>query len=396
MSLIDKKLWKNFDWPLFLMIIVLMACSLLFIANTQAEPFTGQEATLLDYFARIDFNLVLLQLMWFGVGLIAMTVILFMDYHSLRDLSKLIYIVNLALLALLFLLAQASRGVTGWFALGDRRFQPSELCKITLIIMSAKLASEAHDRDGGVKTFRDLLHILAYVFPPLILVMLQPDWGTAFVYVVAVVSILFAAKLSWKKWLVLLGATVAALPIMYFFVMEKWQKDRIDVFLGLAQDLENEGYHTYQSEIAIGSGGLTGKGIFVPGAMAQLNLVPEDHTDFIFATIVEAIGFIGGCALMLVYFLLLLRCLYLAAKAKDSFGSFLIVGVVGMMAFHVFENISMTMSLLPVTGIPLPLMSYGGSSLLTNMIAFGIVLNVAMRRPQKRHMRMTNTAIDLE
>ena len=396
MSLIDRKLWKNFDWPLFALILVLMVCSLVFIANTQAEPFTGEEATLLDYFARIDFNLVLLQLMFFGVGLAAMIVILFMDYHSLRDLSKLIYIVNLLLLALLFFIAKASRGVQGWYSFGDRRFQPSELCKITLIIMSAKLAAEAHDRDGGIKTFRDLFHILAYALPPLVLVMLQPDWGTAFVYVVAVVSILFAAKLSWKKWLVLLGVGLAALPLMYFFVMEDWQKNRIDVFLGLAQDLENERYHTYQSEIAIGSGGLTGKGIFVPGAMAQLNLVPEDHTDFIFATIVEAIGFIGGCVIMLLYFLLLLRCLYLAAKAKDSFGSFLIIGVVGMMAFHIFENISMTMSLLPVTGIPLPLMSYGGSSLLTNMIAFGIVLNVAMRRPQKRHMRMTNTAIDLE
>ncbi len=396
MSLIDKKLWKNFDWPLFALIIVLMACSLVFIANTQAEPFTGEEVTLLDYFARIDFELVLLQLIFFGVGLAAMVVILFMDYHSLRDLSKLIYIINLALLALLFIIAKASRGVQGWFAFGDRRFQPSEVCKITLIIMSAKLAAEAHDRDGGIKTFRDLFHILAYAFPPLILVMLQPDWGTAFVYVVIVASILFAAKLSWKKWLVLLGAGLAALPVMYFFVMEDWQKNRIDVFLGLAQDTQREAYHLDQAGTAIGSGGLTGKGIFVPGAMAQLNLVPEDHTDFIFATIVEAIGFIGGCAIMLAYFLLLIRCLYLAAKAKDSFGSFLITGVVGMMGFHIFENISMTMNLLPVTGIPLPLMSYGGSSLLTNMIAFGIVLNVAMRRPQKRHMRMTNTAIDLE
>ncbi len=396
MAPIDKKLWKNFDWLLFLMILVLVACSLLFIANTQAEPFSGEEATLQDYFARIDFELVLLQLMWFGVGLAAMLVILFMDYHSLRDLAKLIYIINLALLALLFVLGEVSRGTTGWFAVGDRRFQPSELCKITLIIISSKIAAEAHDRDGGITTFRDLFHILAYVIPPLILVMLQPDWGTAFVYIVAVASILFAAKLSWKKWLVLLGAGIAALPIMYFFVMEDWQKGRIDVFLGLAQDTQNEAYHLNQSVTALGSGGLAGKGIFVPGALAQLNYVPDDHTDFIFSTIVEAIGFIGGCVLMLVYLLLLIRCLYLAANAKDSFGSFLTVGVVGMMAFHIFENISMTMNLLPVTGIPLPLMSYGGSSLLTNMIAFGVVMNVAMRRPQKRHMRMTNTAIDLE
>ncbi len=396
MALVDKKLWKNFDWPLFLLILLLVGCSLLFIANTQAEPFSGEEATLQDYMARIDFELVLLQLMWFGVGLAAMTVILFMDYHSLRDLAKLIYIINLALLALLFVLAEATRGTTGWFAFGDRRFQPSEICKITLIIMSAKIAAEAHDRDGGIKTFRDLFHILAYVIPPLILVMLQPDWGTAFVYIVAVGSILFAAKLSWKKALVLVGAGVAAMPILYFFVMQDWQRGRIDVFLGLAQDTQDEMYHLDQSVTALGSGGLTGKGIFVPGALAQLNYVPDDHTDFIFSTIVEAVGFIGGCALLLVYLLLILRCLYLAAQAKDSFGSFLTIGVVGMMAFHIFENISMTMNLLPVTGIPLPLMSYGGSSLLTNMIAFGIVLNVAMRRPQKRHMRMTNTAIDLE
>lgn len=397
MKSIDKKLWKNFDWPIMLFIVILVACSLIFIANAQAEPFTGQESTLEDYMSHIDMTLVWLQLMWFGIGLAVVAIILVMDYHSFRDLAKIIYFINLVLLALLFLLSRSIRGTTGWFIIGDRGFQPAEVCKITLIIMTAKIASEAFDRDGSLKSIKDLMHILAYAVPPIILVMLQPDWGTAIVFIMIVVSILFAAKMNFKKFLVLITLGVAALPFSYFFLMQSWQRRRIDVFLKLAEDLNPDWhYNVAQSVMAIGSGGLTGKGIFAQGALSQLNFVPEKHTDFIFSVIVEAVGFVGGIAILLVYFLLIIRCLYLATKAKDSFGSFLIVGVVGMISFHIFENISMTMDLVPVTGIPLPFMSYGGSSFITNMIAFGLVLNVALRRPQKRHLRMGNTAIDLE
>ena len=166
--------------------------------------------------------------------------------------------------------------------------------------------------------------------------------------------------------------------------MSDEQKYRIDVFLDPSLDLSNAGYNVFQSKVAIGSGQLYGKGYFSSGTLAQLRFVPERHTDFIFAGIVEGLGFIGGTLIILLYFLLVFRMLWIAFKAKDNFGTCLVAGVIGMLLAHVFENIGMTMGLMPVTGIPLPFLSYGGSNLLTNMIAIGIVENVCMRRPVKK------------
>jgi rod shape determining protein RodA len=171
---------------------------------------------------------------------------------------------------------------------------------------------------------------------------------------------------------------------MYFFVLTPKQRDRIDVFLNPSAASDDAKYHVGQSQMAIGSGRLTGKGFFGEQTLAQLRYVPARHTDFIFSGITEAVGFIGSTILIIVFFALLFRWMYIAIKARDNFGTCLVTGVSAMLAAHIFENIGMTMGIMPVTGIPLPFISYGGSNMLTNMIGVGIVLNVYMRRPMKR------------
>jgi rod shape determining protein RodA len=232
-----------------------------------------------------------------------------------------------------------------------------------------------------LKHFKDIALVCGIALVPVILAALQPDWGTAFVYICILVGILFASRISLKYVLTGLGLITVVAPIAYYFLMNDDQRSRIIVFLNPeAADSSAEAYQVTQSKLAIGSSGLTGKGLFKEGSLASLDYVPDRHTDFIFAVTVEAVGFIGGLILILLYFTLILRALYIATKARDKFGYLMVVGVVAMFTFHVIENIGMTMGVLPITGIPLPFMSYGGSSMLTNMIAFGIVLNVSMRR----------------
>lgn len=383
---IDKKLLKNFDWITLLIITLIVVCSLFSIANAMAKPFTGEERTFSDYIEKINFTYVWLQLTWYGIGLVIILLMQFIDYHSLDSLAKIIYAVTLFLLLLLLIIGITSRGAAGWFKFGEsgRAFQPSELCKVTLIIILSKYASRALERDGRVKRFKDIAIIVGLTLAPFAMVVLQYDFGTAVVYLFIMAGILFAAKLSYKIILPTIALAGGSLYPLYYFVFDDTQRGRIDVFLDPSKDLSGTGYNVNQSKLAMGSGQMNGKGLFAQGSLSQLDFVPEKHTDFIFATSVEAVGFIGGTIIILLYFLLILRALYLASKAKESFGALLIIGVVSMMLFHIFENIGMTMGLMPVTGIPLPFMSYGGSSFTTTMIAFGLVLNVGVRRAQRR------------
>lgn len=366
------------------LILALTICSLLFIATATANPVSGEVGGIERLLQMFNPQYVVLQLMWFGVGLACMIIIQFLDYHVYGEFAKLAYIIVVGMLVALLVLNVATRGTVGWFKFGDRGFQPAELTKIVLILLIAKISAAALDKDGGVKRFSDILMLLAFVGIPTALVMIQPDWGTAFVYICILAGILFAAKISYK---LLIGSALVgavALPAAYFLVMADWQKNRILSFLGISKDALGVDYNVIQSKLAIGSGRLFGKGLFAEGSLVQLDFLPEKHTDFIFSSGVEAVGFIGGSIVILIYFTLLIRTLYIAVKAKDHFGSLIVVGVLAMELAHIFENIGMVMGIMPVTGIPLPFLSYGGSSMLTNMIAFGLVINVSMRRSQKR------------
>ena len=222
--------------------------------------------------------------------------------------------------------------------------------------------------------------------------MLQPDWGTAFVYICITLGILFAAKMSYKilGGIAILGA--GGLFVAYKYLMGEWQQKRILTFLNPALDPTGSGMHVAQSKVVIGSGQMLGKGLFQEGTLSQMGYLYEQQTDFIYASAAETFGFVGGIILITLYALLVIRLLYLATQAKDRMGMFIIVGVTCMYMAHIFENIGMTMGLMPVTGIPLPFVSYGGSSMLTNLLGLGLVECVAMRRgPKRRRGEQYNT-----
>ena len=304
-------------------------------------------------------------------------IVVVLDYHFYEKLANIMYAGIVFLLLLLVLVGKTSRGVAGWFVLGsiNRAIQPAELCKVVLIIMFAKIISKSIEKHGKLKGIKDIGLILAICALPTALVLWQPDFGTAFVFICILVFMLFVSGISWKYIVPTLIVAMLLAPLLYLFVLNPEQQDRIRVFLDPEADPLGAGYNVIQSKLSIGSGQLTGKGFFTAGTLAQLKYVPERHTDFIFSGIVEGIGFIGGTIIILLYFILIFRWLYNAYISSDTFGMCIIVGCAAMILAHVFENIGMTIGLMPVTGIPLPFISYGGSNLLTSMIAVGLVVN---------------------
>ena len=384
--MIDAKLLKRIDWFTIALVFLLVGFGLLSIASIMSDPFDGSESTLSSFAARLNLLYVRKQFVNFLVSIAAFLVFTVVDYSFAKAPIKFVYIASLAVLGVLLVAAGSTRGIQGWLVVAqlDRAIQPAELFKIVLILTLAKVVSDDMNIHGNLSTFSVIVKALVLCMIPTVLVMLQPDFGTAFVYICIMVFIFFTARISWLYILAALGIVAAGAPLAYFFVLSPEQKKRIDVFLDPSLDTQDSGYNVSQSKIAIGSGQMFGKGYFSSGTLAQLRFVPERHTDFIFAGIVEGLGFVGGSLLIVVFFLLVFRWLWIASHAKDAFGSLIVIGAAGMLITHVFENIGMNIGLMPVTGIPLPFISYGGSNLLTNMIAVGLVENVWIRRPQKR------------
>jgi rod shape determining protein RodA len=378
MKLFNRTQFKSFDWTLFAIIAVLCVVGLISIMNATASPYSDYEQA--GLLSRIDWETVLLQAAWIAVGMVLLFGMQLLDYQVIGDHARLLYIISTVLLVLVLVMGYTSRGTQGWFQIiGDRTIQPGELGKIVLIIVMARMFSKKLDT-GGVVGFRDIIDVLILFVLPFGLIMMQPDWGTAFVYACIFFGIMFAAGVGWKVILSIIGSGIAALPIVYFVVMSDWQRERILNFFDTTRATSDSGLNVYNSKIAIGSGGLFGKGLFNETNLSSLNYVPEKHTDFIFSATVEAIGFIGGLVIIGLYVLLIFRALHIASQAPDKFGYLMVIGVVSMDIFHIFENIGMTMGVMPVTGIPLPFMSYGWSSMVTNMLAFGLVLNVGIKR----------------
>ena len=379
-------MFGHIDWVLFANIVLLVMLSLIAIASALSDPLDAETSSITSAIGQLDVKYVFQQLTWFVVGLVAMFIMLLPDYHNIGEYYKWIYIIMVLLLVAVFAFGSELNGTKGWFKIGTTGFQPSELGKIAIVIVLAKMMSDkAQGKDGGIKKLRDILPLLAVFAIPFGLILIQPDWGTAFVYAFTFVMMLIMAKTSWK---IIAGLFVGAgisLPIAWS-LMDGWQKDRILGFLGIVdetmteQQIKDMTYQADQAKMAAGSGELTGKGLFSLGGETQSSHIPYNHTDFIFASTTEAVGFVGAIVIILLYFLLIGRTLYLATKAKDEFGKLIIIGVLAMTLFHIFENIGMNIGVMPITGIPLPFFSYGGSNLLTNMLAFGLVLNVSMRR----------------
>lgn len=297
------------------------------------------------------------------------------DYKMLQHYGNRLYIFNLIMLVAVMVLGQSALGAQRWIQIGPITLQPSEFSKIIMII---SLAAILEDKIGKLNTFKDLLPVAAYLGVPFLLVLKQPDLGTSLVFLAIFIGMIFAAGVNLRLLAMIFGAGIACLPVLWHFLKD-YQKMRIMVFMDPNVDPLGSGYHIIQSKIAIGSGMLFGKGLF-GGTQSQLNFLPENHTDFIFAVVGEELGFVGAAILLILYLILLYRGVKIAREASDNFGMLLAVGISSMLAFHVLVNVGMTTGIMPVTGIPLPLMSYGVSSLTTNMLSIGILLNIYMRR----------------
>lgn len=389
MNLIDKESLKKIDWFTLIIVLALVAFGTVALASVMAKPFDGTESGFSDYWSKFNVEYLQKHVINFMVGLAAMIIVAILDYSIFKPFALWIYLGVIGLLALLFVFGKVRGGAQGWFVFDslERAIQPGELSKIALILTLSKVVSTAMDERGSLKHIKDVAPALGITLLPFILIVLQPDYGTAIVLLVIMAATFFIAGIHWIYVLIALVAAGAGIPAVYSFILTEKQRMRIDVFLHPETASDDAKYHVDQSKMAIGSGQLLGKGFFKQQTLAQLRYVPARHTDFIFSGITEAVGFVGSAILIVAFFALLLRWLYIASRARDSFGTCIVVGVVAMFAAHIFENIGMTMGIMPVTGIPLPLISYGGSNMLVNMIAVGLVLNVNMRRTSKRKHR---------
>ena len=319
------------------------------------------------------------QFVWLGVSLIVLIVIWFLDYNMFGFLSIPLYVICLGLLVGV-LFTPVIYGARSWFKFGQISIQPSEITKVVYILLSAKFMDFILSKDKkGINKWYNIIAIFGIMLIPVALTLKQPDFGTAFVFLFITIIMLYKAGINYKYILIGLVILIIGIPAIYFFLLNDVQKDRILVFLNPNLDPLGSGYNAIQSKIAVGSGKIFGTGL-LKGTQTQYGYLPVKTSDFIFSVISEEMGFIISALLVIIYVVLLIRLINISKTAKDTYGSLVTIGIFGMIFFHFIENIGMTMGLLPITGIPLPFVSYGGSNLLTNFIAIGIVLSISARR----------------
>lgn len=360
-----KKAYKKFDYILFFTSLILCGFGILMIKSATLSYETTR--------------FVETQAIATGIGMIAIIILVLLDYKFLGKIYIPIYIIsNLLLIAVLIWgVGLDEWGAKSWLSIKGFTFQPAEFVKIGLIVSLAKFI------DNNKETLNDpftLLKILTFAFTPVVLILLQPDAGTAMVFIFFIAIMLFIAGVKFRYFLYALGIGLLSLPVLWFR-LDNYQKNRFFDFLEPERDPLGTGYQALQGKIAIGSGKIFGRGLF-EGVQTQFNYIPEKQTDFIFAVLVEELGFVGGAGLIFLYLVLINRFVRIAKKSKDLFGSLMVVGFAGMFVFHIWENIGMTIGLMPMTGIPLPFMSYGGTFQLSNLICIGIVLSVGVHREE--------------
>lgn len=362
-NIVDRKLLRNIDMGIILTTIILIIIGIVGIASA-TQAFSGGST-----------KFITVQIIAFALGIIAVLILLMIDYNSFGDMQTAIYILNILLLLSVLFIGTEKHGAKSWINLGPINFQPAEIVKIGFILAFAKHLETRKDK---LNSIRDISISVIYILVPVALIFLQNDMGTALVFLFISAIMLFAAGINYKYIVGAIGGFVLCSPLMWFF-LQPHQKNRILVFLNPEMDPRGSGYHVIQSKTAIGSGQFFGEGLF-SGTLNNSGFIPERHTDFIFSVLSEELGFIGAVIVIALFVILLLRCIHIAKVSKDTYGMLICVGVTAMYLFHVLENIGMTIGVMPVTGIPLPFISYGGSSLLTNMLAIGLVLNIGMRR----------------
>lgn len=363
----------HFDWPLLIASYMLALYGVLAITIANFDPTLGSDRSLQDLV--MDANNGRLQLMWVVVSMVVVALMMTIKYDIIGRLWPVIYVVDVLLLALVLTTAQIN-GVNAWFQFLDRTFQPSELAKIALIITLSKALTRYPDKP--IPNFRYFMYVCVHFGIPALLIAAQPDIGTLMVFCVIFVALLFASGFE-LRWMFLLGglAVAAVTPVIFYLASTnnfRWL--RLVAFINPESDPTGSSYQIINSKITIGSGGLYGKGAWAEGTLTHLNYVPENHTDFIFSVVGETLGFVGAVVLLALYAFVIYRMLLLSFHTNDKFGRLIIIGVMAMLLFHVFENVGMCIGVMPITGIPLPFISYGGTNLVVNMAGIGLVLNV--------------------
>lgn len=363
--MIDRRLVEYFDWWLLLLTIAIGGVGLVVLYSAVNA---GGGAHPSGLFTR--------QLVWYGFGAVVMVVVFLINYKVYERWGHLFYILCIILLLAVLLHGKLGGGARRWLVLGPVSVQPSELVKIAVIIMLAKYYAKVVTTEG--LRLRELVKPLLIMALPCVLIVQQPDLGTAMMILIIGCGITLYLKIERTTFLGLIGSGALLVPVVWAF-LKGYQKQRILTFLNPERDPLGAGYHIIQSKIAIGSGMVSGKG-FLLGTQNTLDFLPEQHTDFIFSVLAEEWGFVGAAAVLLLFLLLITWGLQVAQRSRDPFGTILAVGVTIMLATQVVINIGMVMGLLPVVGVTLPLISYGGSSVLTTMAGIGLLLNVSMRR----------------
>lgn len=362
---IDKKLLKQLDYGIILLSIFIVVFGSLNIYNSSKSG---------PHYMK-------LQLMWLLVGLFVLYLIILVDYSMVANYVPIIYWASVALLIYNDIFSTATKGATGWIKLGSRAIQPSEFAKLALILM---LAKKLDDLDCNINNIKNFFILLFYSAIPMVLIVIQPDMGMTMVCFFIVLGIFFISGLNLRVILGGLSSIVVAIALVWNSgIMPEYWKKRLTVFLNPEVDEMNTGLQLIQSKIGIGSGSIFGVGAKVgPNAKGGFvsQFVPEAHTDFIFSVVGEKWGFVGGVFLLILYGLLIYRFIVAARRSKDIFGTIICVGISSYFIFAIMQNIGMTIGIMPITGITLPLMSYGGSSILSNFMAIALVLNVGMRR----------------
>lgn len=328
------------------------------------------------------------QIIWVSVGALIMFLTVIPDYHTVGRYAYVLYLISLVMLVLVMIMGRTGMGAQRWLAIGPFAFQPSELAKLSITLAFARYFAEDPKRGGyGLK---DLAVPGVMVLVPLALVLKQPDLGTALMLLLtsSLIIILAGIRARTVVMVLLTGATIASLVLFIPPVRHKiwgslkpYQQNRIKAFIDPSSDPLGSGYHANQSKIAVGSGQITGKG-YRKGTQSQMAFLPERHTDFIFAVIAEETGFVGASVLILLYLVLLLIGVDTAKNAKDRLGVLMAGGIVSMISLYVFINVGMAVGVVPVVGVPLPLVSYGGTSIITTFLALGLLVNIQARRFQ--------------
>ncbi|AGL02643.1 rod shape-determining protein RodA [Desulfoscipio gibsoniae] len=392
--MVNKRFFKNLDFTLVGVTGAILVFSLVMIGSASTDYGWWmrlgldidklQEANIVQRLLWMKKEYVIKQFFSIILGIAAAAATVYIPYDDWRRYTKHLYIVNLLMLGAVLVLGHTEMGAQRWIDIGPFGFQPSEFAKLIIIVTLADFLAR---REGQLRTIKEIVPCFIFVGVPLLLILIQPDLGTSLVFVAILFGMLFTASSKPLMITGLFGAGLAGvvglvwshLKFGTWIPLHEYQLNRLIIFLDPWSDIQGAGYHVIQSQIAIGSSGFWGKGLLL-GTQSFLEFLPIRHTDFIFSVLAEETGFLGATLFLLLFGVFLYRGVRIANESKDMFGTLMAVGIVSMITFQILVNVGMAVAIMPVTGLPLPLFSYGGSSMITNMIAIGVLLNIHMRR----------------